>query len=155
MGRGELGGGKERELRRQSVPSLRGEWVGRQTRCLVSSLLRRGLFVLLFLTQRELLCGVESPVSFLTKRGINSLKTGQSRLTNICITSSPADPQMRGNLNTRVPRAKGAFVRDGPSENSLIYFAETSDHAIPFLSMQKFDLYSLYIMNAFVVLCMM
>ena len=37
----------------------------------------------------------------------------------------------------------------------LIYFAETNDHAIPFLSMQKFYLYSLYIMNSFVVLCMM
>ena len=37
----------------------------------------------------------------------------------------------------------------------LIYFAETNDHVIPFLSMQKFYLYSLYNMNPFVVLCMM
>ena len=95
-----------------------GRWVGRQTSCMVSSLLLRGLFVLLFLTQWEPLRGVESLVSVLTKRGINSLKTGQSRVTNICTTSSPAGPQMRGNLNTRVLRAQGAFVRDGPSENS-------------------------------------
>ena len=74
--------------------------------------------MLLFLTQWEPLRGVESLVSVLTKRGINSLKTGQSRLTNICTTSSPAGPQMRGNLNTRVLRAQGAFVRDGPSGNS-------------------------------------
>ena len=37
----------------------------------------------------------------------------------------------------------------------LICFAETNADAIPFLSMQKFYLYSLYIMNPFVVLCMM
>ena len=41
-----------------------------------------------------------------------------------------------------------------PSENSLIYFAETNDHAILFLSKQNFDLYSLYIMNPFVVYMM-
>ena len=29
-----------------------------------------------------------------------------------------ADQQMRRNLNAGVPRAHGAFVRDGPSENS-------------------------------------
>ena len=34
-----------------------GRWVRRQTRCLESSLLRRGLFVLLFLAQREPLRG--------------------------------------------------------------------------------------------------
>ena len=64
---------------------------------------------------------------------------------------------MRGNLNTRVPRAKGAFVRDGPSENSLIYFAETNDHAVPsFVNAKIRPLdHSLYIMNPFVVLCMM
>ena len=36
-----------------------------------------------------------------------------------------------------------------------MYFAETNDHAIFFFSMQKFYIYGLYIMNAFVVLCMM
>ena len=36
-----------------------------------------------------------------------------TKLTNICTTSSHADPQMRGNLNVRVPRAQGAFARDG------------------------------------------
>ena len=41
MGRGEPGGGKERELRRQRVPSFAERWVERQTRCLVSSLLAR------------------------------------------------------------------------------------------------------------------
>ena len=29
-----------------------------------------------------------------------------------------ADPQMRRNLNARVPPAQGAFVCDGPRENS-------------------------------------
>ena len=37
-----------------------------------------------------------------------------TKLTNICTTSSHADPQMLGNLNVRVPRAQRAFVRDGP-----------------------------------------
>ena len=37
-----------------------------------------------------------------------------TKLTNICTTSSPADPQMRWNLNARVPRAQGApLARDG------------------------------------------
>ena len=36
-----------------------------------------------------------------------------TKLTHICTTSSPADPQMRRSLNVRVPRAQGAFVRDG------------------------------------------
>ena len=36
-----------------------------------------------------------------------------TKLANICTTSSPADPQMRRNLNARFPRAQGAFVRDG------------------------------------------
>ena len=54
-----------------------GRWVGRQTSCLVSFLLDRGPFVLLFLTQREPLRGGESLVSVLTKRGINSMIIGQ------------------------------------------------------------------------------
>ena len=41
-----------------------------------------------------------------------------TKLTNICTTSSLADPQMRRNLNARVPPAQGAFVRDGPCGNS-------------------------------------
>ena len=36
-----------------------------------------------------------------------------AKLKSICTTSSHADPQMRGNLNVRVPLAQGAFVRDG------------------------------------------
>ena len=63
-----------------------GRRVGRQNRCLVS---------------------------VLAKTGINNIKKGQFILTNICTTSSYADPQMRGSLNVRVPRAQGAFVRDG------------------------------------------
>ena len=55
-------------------------------------------------------------MSVLAKSGINSAKL--AKLTNICTTGSPADPQMRGNLNAGVPREPGAFVRDGPSENS-------------------------------------
>ena len=35
-----------------------------------------------------------------------------TKLTNICTSNSNADPQMRGNLNVRVPRAQGAFLRD-------------------------------------------
>ena len=42
-------------------------------------------------------------------------ETGQFILNSqICTTSSSADPQMSGNLSARVPRAQGAFVRDGP-----------------------------------------
>ena len=37
----EPGGGREREIRLQSVPSLQGKRVGRQTRCLVSVLTKR------------------------------------------------------------------------------------------------------------------
>ena len=33
---------------------------------------------------------------------------------------SLVDPQMRGNLNVRVPRAQAAFVRDGPGENTML-----------------------------------
>ena len=36
-----------------------------------------------------------------------------TELKNIRTTSSLADPQMRGSLNVRVPRAQGPFVRDG------------------------------------------
>ena len=36
-----------------------------------------------------------------------------TKLVIICTTSFHADPQMRGNLNVRVPRAQGAFVPDG------------------------------------------
>ena len=34
--------------------------------------------------------------------------------------SSPVDPQMRRNLNAQVPRAQGAFVRDGPRPSKNI-----------------------------------
>ena len=37
-----------------------------------------------------------------------------TKLAYICTTNSPVDSQMRGNLNARVPRAQGAFVRYGP-----------------------------------------
>ena len=85
IGRGEPGGGKEGKVRRQSVPSLRGGGSERQTRCLVS---------------------------VFTKRGIKRMKNRSiyTKFTNICTTSSPADPQMRRNLNAR---AQGAFVRYG------------------------------------------
>ena len=36
-----------------------------------------------------------------------------TKLTNIRTKSSPADPQMRWNLNARVPRAQGALAHDG------------------------------------------
>ena len=85
MGRGEPIGGKEQEIRRQSVPSLRGG-VGRQPRC---------------------------PVSVLTKRNKQHEKRPIYINSNICTTSSPADPQMRGSLNVQVPGAQGAFVREG------------------------------------------
>ena len=72
-----------------------GRWVGQQTWCLVS---------------------------VLTKREINSIKTGQfilnqgyglrTKLINICTTSSPGDPQMRWNLNARVPSKQGALAHD-------------------------------------------
>ena len=54
-------------------------------------------------------------VSVLAKTGINSIKKRviYTKLTNICTTSSPADPQMHGSLNVQDPRAQGAFVRDG------------------------------------------
>ena len=81
--------GKRRVRRREEAGDKRiavRRWVGRQTRCLVS---------------------------VVTKRGIYSIKKGQFILTNICTTSSPADPQMRGSLNVRVLRAQRAFVRDG------------------------------------------
>ena len=88
MGRGEPGGGNlGAGGKAPELPIAAGRRVGKQTRCLVS---------------------------VLTKRGIDSIKKGQFILTNICTTSSPADPQMRVNLNVRVPRAQGAFVRDGP-----------------------------------------
>ena len=35
-----------------------------------------------------------------------------TKLTNICTTSAPADPQMHWNLSARVPRAQGALARD-------------------------------------------
>ena len=34
-----------------------------------------------------------------------------TKLTNICTTSSPADPQMCWNLSARVPRAQGVRCR--------------------------------------------
>ena len=40
-----------------------------------------------------------------------------TELKNICTTSSLADPQMRGSLNVRVPRAQGPFVRENSQEN--------------------------------------
>ena len=46
---------------------------------------------------------------------------------NICTMSSPVDPQMRRNLNARVPWAQGAFVRDGPQwEYYLITYVITA-----------------------------
>ena len=88
MGRGEPGGGGEREIRRKKCAIAVGRWVWRQTTCLVS---------------------------VLTNRGIDNIKKRPiyAKLTSICTTSSHADPQMRGNLNVRVPLAQGAFVRDG------------------------------------------
>ena len=94
-----------------------GRWVGRQTRCLVS---------------------------LLTKRAINSIKTGQfilnqgygllTKLTNICTTSSHADPQMLWNLNARVSRAQGALAVTAPSENIILIYQKwailSSLHAI-------------------------
>ena len=86
MGRGEPGDGKEREIRRQSVPSLReGGWGDKL-----------------------------SGVRFNKERNIQHQKRPIcTKLTNIYTTSSPANPQMRSNLNVRAPRAQGAFVRDG------------------------------------------
>ena len=71
MGRGEPGGGKEREIRRQSVPSLRGGGWGDKL-------------------------GV-SGVRFNEERNKQHQKRPvYTKLTNIRTTSSPADPQMRG-----------------------------------------------------------
>ena len=92
MGRGEPGDEKERELKAPECAIAAGRWEGRQTR---------------------------SSVRFNEERN----KQHENRpiyikLTNICTTSSLADPQMRRNLNARVPPAQGAFVRDGPRGNS-------------------------------------
>ena len=91
MGRGEPGGGKEREIRRKKCAIAAGRRVGRQTRCLVS---------------------------VLAKTGINNIKKGQFILTNICTTSSLSDPQMRGSLNVRVPGLRGRLCVTAASENS-------------------------------------
>ena len=58
-----------------------GRWVGRQTKSLLSVLTKRGI------EQHE-------------NRSI------YTNFTNICTTSSPAELQMRRNLNERVPRAQ-------------------------------------------------
>ena len=74
----------------QEVCHRCGEEGGRQTRCLVS---------------------------VLAKTGINNIKKGQFILTNICTTSSLADPQMRGSLNVRVPGHRGRLCVTAASEN--------------------------------------
>jgi len=86
MGRaGEPEGRKERKLRRQSVSSLRGGGWGDKL-------------------------GVRFNEKTNKQHENRSIYT---KLTNICTTSYPADPQMRWNLNARVPGAQGAPARDG------------------------------------------
>ena len=41
----------------------------------------------------------------------------------------PADPQMRQNLNARVPRAQGAFVRDGPQLEYSTFMGSSSHYS--------------------------
>ena len=57
-------------------------------------------------------------VYVLAKTGINNIKKGQFILTNICTTSSLADPQMRGSLNVRVPGHRERLCVTAASENS-------------------------------------
>ena len=52
-----------------------------------------------------------SGVRFNEERNIQHEKRPvYTKLTNICTTSSHADPQMRGNLNVRVPRAQAELL---------------------------------------------
>ena len=86
--------GKRRARRREGAGAkapecaiAAGRWVGGQTRCLVS---------------------------VLTKRAINSMKTGRFILNSQIYAQrvpTDADPQMRRNLNARVPRAQGALAQ--------------------------------------------
>ena len=77
--------------------------------------------------QRPLCVAIFNPAGASTRRRESGVRFNEernkqhdnrpiyTRLTNICTTSSPVDPQMRGNLNAWVLLAQGAFVRDGPS----------------------------------------
>ena len=86
--------GKRRARRREGAGAkapecaiAAGRLVGGQTRCLVS---------------------------VLTKRAINSMKTGRFILNSQIYAQrvpTDADPQMRRNLNARVPRAQGALAQ--------------------------------------------
>ena len=77
-----------RELRRQSVPSLRGGGWGDKL----------GVWCVRFNEKSD-------------KQHEN--RSIYTKLRNICTTSSPANPQMRWNLNAQVPRAQGALARAG------------------------------------------
>ena len=83
MGRGEPGGGKEREIRRKKCAITAGRRVGRETTCLVS---------------------------VLTKRGINSIKKGQFILNSQIYAQRVPTPIHRCTGPTGTGRA---FVRDG------------------------------------------